>query len=95
MGSKRQRLTVFTFTAGIIPRNKEDAANFQKLHVRYDSLMDENADLKNRIQQISTWIKIMQFIVELTAYALMLWVLPYLVLYVFNNPVQIPGLFLF
>ncbi len=29
----------------------------------------------------------MQFIVELTAYALMLWVLPYLVLYVFNNPV--------
>ena len=38
-------------------RNKEDAANFQKLHVRYDSFMDENADLKNRIQQISTWIK--------------------------------------
>lgn len=38
-------------------RNKEDAANFQKLHIRCDSLMDENTDLKNRLQQISTWIK--------------------------------------
>ena len=35
----------------------------------------------------------MQFIVELTAYALMLWVLPYLVLYVFNNPVPDSGAF--
>ncbi len=38
-------------------RNKVDTMRFRELHAQCDTLADENTDLKNRLQQISTWIK--------------------------------------
>lgn len=38
-------------------KNKKDTLEFRRLHAENDRLVAENADLKNRMSQISSWIK--------------------------------------
>lgn len=38
-------------------KNKKDTLEFRRLHAENDRLAAENADLKNRMSQISSWIK--------------------------------------
>ena len=38
-------------------KNKKDTLEFRRLHAENDRLVAENADLKNRMSQISSWVR--------------------------------------